>query len=63
MDHLKQNVALARHFTPIPEAEQTALLDRVCEAAGDGRYELFTTTRVFDGPSHRRQHQLDVTRA
>jgi hypothetical protein len=48
MDHLKQNVALARNFTAMPEGERTVLLDRVREAAGNGRYELFKTTQVLD---------------
>jgi aryl-alcohol dehydrogenase-like predicted oxidoreductase len=56
MEQLRENVALARTFTPLSEAEQTALTDKVREVAGDGRFELFKSTQMFDGPVHRRQH-------
>jgi len=60
LDHLKEDAALARGFTPMPEAEQAALRERVREVAGDGRFELFKSTVVFDGPVHRRQHGFPV---
>src|SRR5262245_2284018 len=50
IDQLKAAVALARSFTPMTTAEQTALRDRFKEMAGDGRYELFKSTVTFDGP-------------
>ena len=56
MEQLRENVALARDFTPLSEAEQTALTNRVRDVAGDGRFELFKSTQMFDGPVHRRQH-------
>jgi hypothetical protein len=37
-------------------AEQTALLARVRDVAADGRFELFKSSQMFDGPVHRRQH-------
>jgi aryl-alcohol dehydrogenase-like predicted oxidoreductase len=58
MDQLKQNVALARDFKPMPQAEQTALAARVREVAGDGRFEQFKSTQNFDGVHHRKQHGL-----
>lgn len=60
MDQLKANIALARDFTPFSDAERTALEGRVREVAGDGRYELFKSTQMFDGAHHRRQHGLDT---
>jgi hypothetical protein len=60
LDHLKQAVALARSFTPMSEAERTALAARVRDMAGDGRYELFKSTVTFDGPHHRKQHGFAV---
>jgi len=60
LDQLKQAVALARSFTPMTAAEQSALRDRVRDVAGDGRYELFKSTVVFDGPHHRKQHGFAV---
>ena len=56
MEHLRQNVALARTFTPLSESEQAALTEKVKPFATDGRFERFKSTQVFDGPVHRRQH-------
>jgi aryl-alcohol dehydrogenase-like predicted oxidoreductase len=56
MEHLRGNVALARGFKPLADAEQTALADKVKPFATDGRFEQFKSTQNFDGPVHRRQH-------
>jgi len=56
LEDLAQNVALARGFKPMTEAEQAALVSRAKEAAADGRYEVFKSTQVFDGTHHQRQH-------
>ncbi|MCZ6680079.1 MAG: aldo/keto reductase [Candidatus Poribacteria bacterium] len=63
MADLKQNVAVARHFSPMSAAEQQELLAQVKVVAGDGRYERFKSTKQFDGPHHRKQHgfSLEVT--
>ncbi|MDX1984275.1 MAG: aldo/keto reductase [Bryobacteraceae bacterium] len=58
MEHLKADVALARAFKPMTAAEKAALLKRVHDEAGDGRHELFKSTKTFDGPHHRRQHEF-----
>lgn len=60
LQQLKQNVALARAFRPMRPEQKQALLHRVKDLAGDGRHELFKTTRNFDGPYHRRQHGFEV---
>jgi aryl-alcohol dehydrogenase-like predicted oxidoreductase len=60
MEDLKQDVALARGFKPMPDAEKTQLLTRVREEAGDGRHEMFKSTQTFDGLHHRRQHGFAV---
>jgi uncharacterized protein len=60
MEHLKQNVQLARNFKPMPAAEKGALLSKVKEEAGDGRHELFKSTKFYDGPHHRKQHDFDL---
>lgn len=60
MAQLKQDVALARTFKPLSQAEQEQLLSRVKDVAGDGRHEHFKSTKVFDGPHHRKQHGFDV---
>jgi aryl-alcohol dehydrogenase-like predicted oxidoreductase len=56
LDQLRENIALARAFEPMPEAERTALVEKVREVAGDGRFELFKSSQTFDGPHHRKQH-------
>jgi len=60
LDQLQQAVALARAFRPMSAADQASLRDRVRDVAGDGRYELFKSTVVFDGPHHRKQHGFGV---
>lgn len=60
MDHLKAIVALARNFKPMTGAEQKALTDRVKDVGADGRFELFKSTQIFDGPVHRKQHGFAV---
>ena len=60
MDELLQNVATARNFTPMADAEQRTLLAGVKEVAGDGRFELYKTTQRMDGPYHTRQHGFEV---
>jgi uncharacterized protein len=61
MEDLKQDIAVARNFKPMPEAERVSLLGRIRDEASDGRHELFKSTKVFDGPHHRKQHGFDTT--
>jgi hypothetical protein len=56
MAQLKADVALARNFKPMSAAEMEALRLRVKEHAGDGRHELFKSSKMYDGPHHRKQH-------
>jgi predicted aldo/keto reductase-like oxidoreductase len=63
MEHLKQDIALARSFKPLSGDETKQLLSRVRDAAGDGRHELFKSTKTFDGPHHRKQHGFDLQTA
>ncbi|MCS7315591.1 MAG: aldo/keto reductase [Bryobacterales bacterium] len=60
MQQLREVVELARDFRPMTRQEQQALLDRVREVAGDGRFELFKSTQAFDGGHHRRQHGFET---
>jgi aryl-alcohol dehydrogenase-like predicted oxidoreductase len=57
---LKADVALARGFKRMAESEMQKFAARFVDVAGDGRYELFKSTKNFDGPHHRRQHGFDV---
>jgi hypothetical protein len=56
MENLEQDVAIARDFVPMSEAEQQQLLGSVHEEAGDGRLEWFKSTQFFDSKYHRQQH-------
>ena len=60
MDDLKQDVAVARGFKPMNDADKMALLARVKNEAEDGRHELFKSTQTFDGVHHRKQHGFAV---
>ena len=60
MEDLQQDLAIARNFQPMHDAEKTKLLTRVKDEAGDGRHELFKSTQTFDGPHHRKQHGFAV---
>ena len=56
LEHLAQNVALARGFVPMNPEEQAALVGRAKDGARDGRFEPFKSTQEFDGPHHKKQH-------
>ncbi len=58
MEVLRQDLAIARAFKPLAEAELLALVNRVKEVAGDGRHERFKSTQLFDGVYHQKQHGL-----
>jgi len=60
MAQLKQDIALARNFKPMDAVAKETLLRRVREEAGDGRHELFKTTKDFDGPHHQKQHGFET---
>ena len=43
---------------PYGEDEMQALRRRVAEVAADGRFELYKTSKQFDGPPGRKQHNF-----
>lgn len=55
---LEQNLEVARGFQPMSAAEMQALRDRVKQFAADGRFELFKTTKKYDGDVGREQHHF-----
>jgi aryl-alcohol dehydrogenase-like predicted oxidoreductase len=57
---LEQNLAVARNFQPMPQAEMQALQARVKMYASDGRLELFKTTKKYDGDVGREQHNFPL---
>jgi aryl-alcohol dehydrogenase-like predicted oxidoreductase len=60
LDILRQNLDVAGGFTPMAAAEMQALRDRCRPLAADGRYELFKTTKKYDGDLGRQQHHFPV---
>jgi predicted aldo/keto reductase-like oxidoreductase len=53
---LRQNLAIARGFTPMSETERAALRTRTASYAVAGRFELYKTTMHFDGEEGRNEH-------
>ena len=56
LDNLRQDLAIARDFTPLSPTERAGLLARIESQATDGRHEWFKSTRFFDSALHREQH-------
>jgi hypothetical protein len=56
MKVLRQNLAVARGFEPLAEAEMEALRRQSAELAADGRFELYKTTAKHEGPVGRKEH-------
>ncbi len=53
---LQQNLEVARNFTPMSTAEMQAMRARVAPVAADGRFELYKTSKKYDGDEGRKQH-------
>ena len=58
MKVLKQNIAVAQDFEPMPERARQALRRRVADHAIDGRFELYKISAAFEGVETRRVHRL-----
>lgn len=56
MGVLQQNLEIARNFRAMSQPEMQALRDRCKPDASDGRWELFKTTKKYDGDVGREQH-------
>ena len=57
-DVLAQNLAIATSFTPMTSDEMRTLRERCRPLAADGRFELFKTTKMYDGAVGRQQHHF-----
>lgn len=57
---LEQNIKVGRNLVPMTAEEMDALHERTREIATDGRHELFKSTKLFDGPHHRKQHGFSL---
>jgi aryl-alcohol dehydrogenase-like predicted oxidoreductase len=55
---LEQNIAIASSFQPLSNAAMNALRSRCEQEAADGRYELFKTTKKYDGDEGRKMHEF-----
>ena len=53
---LRQNLEIAAGFQPMSGKEMQQLRDRCRFHASDGRFELFKTTKKYDGDVGRKQH-------
>jgi len=53
---LDQNLKVVREFKPLTPEEKARIEQSTIKVAGDGRFELFKSSKAFDGPVHRRQH-------
>ena len=56
---LDQNLKIVRDYSPMSESERHSLEARYLKVAGDGRFELFKSSKMFDGPVHQKQHGFD----
>jgi aryl-alcohol dehydrogenase-like predicted oxidoreductase len=55
---LRQNLRIARTFTPMNAAEMQALRTRCATDAADGHFELYKTSKKYDGPPGRKVHKF-----
>jgi len=53
---LDQNLKVVREFKPLTPEEKARIEQSTIKVAGDGRFELFKSSKAFDGPVHRKQH-------
>ena len=53
---LRQNLKVARGFTPFMPTEMAVLRERVARFAGDGRFETYKVTAKHEGKIGREQH-------
>jgi aryl-alcohol dehydrogenase-like predicted oxidoreductase len=56
LEVLRQNLEVARGFRPLSTSEMTSLEADARMYASDGRFELFKTTKKYDGDLGREQH-------
>jgi hypothetical protein len=59
-DVLEQNIAIASSFQPLSASAMSLLRNRCKQEAADGRYELFKTTKKYDGDEGRKMHDFPV---
>lgn len=60
MEQLEADLKIAEDFKPLSDREKAEIEALSRPEAGDGRHELFKSTRVFDGPVYRKMHGLPL---
>ena len=58
MKVLRQNLKVAAGFKRMSPRQMERLRSRVREEASDGRYELYKTSAMHEGPEGRSQHDF-----
>jgi len=56
-EELRQDVAIARSFKPMTDAEMEKLRTKHAQAASDGRHEPFKSNPRYGSAHHRKQHE------
>jgi hypothetical protein len=56
LEELKTALQIGRTFKPLTQAETQTLMTRLKDVMGDGRFELFKSSKQFDSGYHRTQH-------
>lgn len=57
---LDQNLKIVREFRPLSAEEKARIEGKTLAMGGDGRFELFKSSKFYDGPVHRKQHGFDT---
>jgi len=60
LDHLTENLKVAKEFTPMPAEEMTALLERAKEAGSSGKHEPHKSAWHKDIQEEMKQRGLDI---
>jgi predicted aldo/keto reductase-like oxidoreductase len=60
---LRQNLTIAKAFTPMPAAEMERLVAAVAPVAGDGRFEVYKTSLAYDDIVTRQVHDMPLSGA
>jgi predicted aldo/keto reductase-like oxidoreductase len=60
LDVLRQNVAIARGFTPMTAAEMASVRSAVAASSGDGHMEQYKTSIAFDNVVTREAHGMPL---
>jgi hypothetical protein len=63
LDVVKQNLAIARGFTPMTADEMARVVANVQPQAGDGRLELYKTSIQYDDTVTRQVHEFPLAGA